>query len=154
MGITSALATAGGWGHGNVFQIDFSMVILHADDTVVSRRVHFDVDNVDFDTAMLLANRVTNTFYSALDDQHVLIAADSTANHAQYDRMGLRTFFLPDFSASGSDFNDIVNTLRTLFELRFIGTQPQSGTIAVRGPQPIVEAATQWLQNIDTARSG
>lgn len=122
------------------------------DDSVVTRRVHFDVDNVDFDTAMQLANRVTSTFYSALDDQHVLVAADTTANHAQYDRMGLRTFFLPDFSASGSDFNDIVNTLRTLFDLRFVGTQPQSGTISVRGPQPIVEAATQWLQNIDGAR--
>ena len=122
------------------------------DDSVISRRVHFDVENVDFETAMQLAVRVTNSFYSALDDKHLLIAADSTQNHAQYDRMGMRTFYLPDFSASGSDFNDIVNTLRTLFDLRFVGTQPQSGTIVVRGPQPIVEAATQFLQNIDGAR--
>jgi general secretion pathway protein D len=122
------------------------------DDTVVSRRVHFDVENVDFETAMPLANRVTNTFYSALDDKHVLIAAESTTNHAQYDRMGMRAFYLPDFSSAGSDFQDIVNTLRTLFDLRFVGTQPQSGTIIVRGPQPIVEAATQFLQNIDGAR--
>lgn len=37
LAIINALATAGGWGNGNVFQIDFSMVILHADDTVVPR---------------------------------------------------------------------------------------------------------------------
>ena len=122
------------------------------DDTFLSRRVHFDVENVDFETAMTLADRVTNSFYSALDDKHLLVAADSTANHTQYDRMGMRTFFLPDFSASGSDFNDIVNALRTLFEIRFIGSQPQQGTIIVRGPEPVIEAATQFLQTIDEAR--
>jgi general secretion pathway protein D len=122
------------------------------DDSVLSRRVHFDVDNVDFETAINLANRVTNNFYSALDDKHLFFAADSTANHTQFDRMGMRSFYLPDFSNGGSDFNDLVNTMRTLFEMRFIGTQPQSGTIVVRGPQPIIEAATQFLQGIEGVR--
>jgi general secretion pathway protein D len=122
------------------------------DDGVVSRRVRFDVEDVEFNTAMQLAGQVTNTFYSALDDKSLLIATDTPQNHSQYDRMGMRTFYLPDYSASGSDFNDLVNTLRTLFDLRLIGTQPQAGTIIVRGPQPVVEAATQFLQNIDGAR--
>ena len=122
------------------------------DDTVLSRRVHYDVDDVDFETAMALADKVTNSFYVALDDKRLLVAADSTANHTQYDRMGLRSFFLPEFSTGGSDFNDIVNTLRTLFDIRFIGTQPLTGTIIVRGPQPVIEAATQFLQTIDNVR--
>jgi general secretion pathway protein D len=122
------------------------------DDSVVSRRVYFNVENVDFFSAMNLACRVTKSFWSSLEKQQILIAADSTENHRLFDRMTMRSFYLPDYSNSGSEFNDVVNSLRTLFEVKYIGTQPGSGKIVIRAPQAIVEAATQYLEGLDTGR--
>lgn len=122
------------------------------DDSVVSRRVNFNVENVDFFSAMNLACRVTKSFWSSLETQQILIAADSTENHRLFDRMTMRSFYLPDYSNSGSEFNDVVNSLRTLFEVKYIGTQPGSGKIVIRAPQAIVEAATQYLEGLDTGR--
>jgi len=122
------------------------------DDSVVSRRVRFDVDNVDYFTAMNLACAVTKTFWSSLGDSQILVAADTPDNHRMFDRMVMRSFYLPDVSASGSEFNDVVNSMRTLFDVRFIGMQPATGRIIVRAPQPLVEAATSFLENLDTGR--
>jgi len=122
------------------------------DDSVVSRRVRFDVDNVDYFTAMNLACDVTKTFWSSLGDSQILVAADTPDNHRMFDRMVMRSFYLPDVSSSGSEFNDVVNSMRTLFDVRFIGMQPASGRIIVRAPQPLVEAATSFLENLDTGR--
>jgi len=122
------------------------------DDSLVSRRVYFNVENVDFFTAMNLACRVTKSFWSSLEKQQILIAADSPENHRLFDRMTMRSFYLPDYSSSSAEFNDVVNSLRTLFEVRYIGTQPGSGKIVIRAPQAIVEAATQYLESLDTAR--
>jgi len=122
------------------------------DDSVVSRRVRFDVDNVEYFTAMNLACDVTKTFWSSLGESQILVAADSPDNHRMFDRMVMRSFYLPDVSSSGSEFNDVVNSMRTLFEVKFIGMQPATGRIIVRAPQPIVEAATSFLESLDTGR--
>ena len=122
------------------------------DDSVLSRRVHFDVEDVDFYTAMNLACQVAKCFWSSLEPKQILIAADSPENHRLFDRMVMRSFYLPDFSYSGSEFNDVINSLRTLFDVRYIGSQPSSGLIIVRAPQPIVEAATTFLENLDSTR--
>jgi general secretion pathway protein D len=122
------------------------------DDSVVSRHVRFAVDDVDFFTAMNLACKVTKTFWSSLEPRQILVALDSPENHRLFDRMMMRSFYLPDYSASGSEFNDVINSLRTLFDVRYIGTQPGTGKIIIRAPQPIVEAATQYLENLDSTR--
>jgi len=48
--------------------------------------------------------------------------------------------------------NDIVNALRTLFDIRFISQKAQAGTIAVRAPRNLLDAATRFLEGLDTAR--
>ena len=45
-----------------------------------------------------------------------------------------------------------MNTLRTLFELRFVSLNAASSTITVRGPQPALAAATQFLGQLDSSR--
>jgi hypothetical protein len=117
------------------------------DDSVTSRRVRFDVEDVDFYSAMRLAGSVTKTFWAPLDTKQVLVAAESTENHRLYDRMGLKTFFVPDVE-SPQELTDIVNVVRTVFEIKFVTSQPQSGTIIVRGPQKVLDAATLFLENL------
>jgi len=121
------------------------------DDSVVSRRVRFDIDQVDFYTAMSSAGSVTKSFWTPMDDKQILLAYESPENHRQFDRMGLRTFYVPGATAP-TDITDIVNVLRNLFEIRFVVPHPSDGTIVVRAPQRALNAATQFLETLGEAR--
>lgn len=121
------------------------------DDSVASRQVRFNIDQVDFDTAMRAAGDVTHTFWSPLSSSQVLIAADTAENHRQFDRMALRTFYIPG-AATPQDLNEVVNLLRSVFEIRFVNPQPRASTIEVRAPQRVLDAATQLIENLGDSR--
>lgn len=121
------------------------------DESVQPRRVKFDVTNVNFFTAMRQACLVTKTFWAPLDEKQLMIAADTQQNHRQFDRMAMRTIYIPAVT-SPQQLNDVVNMLRTLFEVRFVSQQVASSTITVRAPQQVLEAATRLLENLDESR--
>jgi general secretion pathway protein D len=118
------------------------------DDNFPSRRVRFDIDNVDFDTALLEANSVNKSFTVALDEKTLFAAADTPDNHRLFDRMGLRTFYIPGTGAP-QELNEVMNSLRTLFEFKFTSLSAASSTITVRGPQALLQAATEFLEQLD-----
>ncbi|HET7210021.1 MAG TPA: hypothetical protein VFI95_25840 [Terriglobales bacterium] len=121
------------------------------DESLISRRVRFDIDQVDFFTAMQAANDVTHSFWTPLDEKQILIANDTPDNHRQFDRMAARTFYIPGTS-SPNEVNDLANALRTLFDIRFLSQRPNAGTITVRAPQNMLDAATEFLQGLDASR--
>ncbi len=126
-------------------------LIATFDDSVVSRGVRFDLGQADFYTAMAIACEMTHTFWTPLGDKQIFVAAESAQNHRQFDRLALRTFYLPNVS-SPQEITDVVNLLRNLFEMRLITPQPQSSTIVVRAPRNLLEAATRVLEGFDDGR--
>lgn len=120
------------------------------DDTVVSRHVRFDVDNVDFYLAMRLAGAVTKTFWAPLQEKQIVIATDSTEGHRLYDRMAMRTFYVPEASTQ-QELQDLTNVLRTVFEVKFVQSNLQNGTITVRGSQNLLNAATQFMESLGSS---
>jgi general secretion pathway protein D len=121
------------------------------DESVVSRRVRFDIENVDFFTAMRAAGGVAKIFWTAVDEKQILVASDSTENHRQFDQMGLRTFSVPS-ATTPAEVTDVVNLLRNLFEIRFVTPNLRTGTILIRAPQNVLEAATRFMEGLDTWR--
>jgi len=121
------------------------------DDSVQTRQVRFNVDDVDFSTALALACRVSKTMWAALDTHQLLIAADNTENHKQFDRMSLRTFILPPHSTP-QEATDLVTTMRNMFELKFVNSGQTADTVEVRGPQPILEACSKLLEQLSNQR--
>jgi general secretion pathway protein D len=121
------------------------------DDSVPSRRVHFDLEGADFATAIRAASQVTKSFSVALEDKVLFSAIDTAENHRLYDRMGLRSFYIPG-GGTTQELNDLMNTLRTLFEFRFVSLNAASSTITLRGPQPALAAATEFLAQLDSSR--
>jgi len=121
------------------------------DETFPSRSVRFDLESADFGTAMQAASAVTKSFSVALEDTVLFACADTPDNHRLYDRMGLRSFYIPG-SNSAQDLNELVNSLRTLFEFKFASLNAASSTITLRGPQPALEAATQFLGQLNGPR--
>jgi general secretion pathway protein D len=122
------------------------------EDSVQSRRVNFNVDNVDFYKAMLLAASVTKSFWSPLDAKQMLVAADTPDNRRQYERMAMRKFYIPSASATPTAVNDVMNLLRNLFDIRAVTPNAATGTLVVRAPQNTLDAATQLLEKLDSSR--
>jgi general secretion pathway protein D len=120
------------------------------DDTFPSRRVRFDMERADFATTMQAASAITKSFSVALEDTVLFAAADNTENHRFYDRLGMRSFYIPG-GASAQELNDLTNSLRTLFEFKFVSLNNASSTITLRGPQGALVAATQYLDQLNSS---
>ena len=126
-------------------------ITAELDDTVTSRRVRFDLDESDFSTAMRAACDVTGTFWTPLADKQILLARESADNHKLYDRMGLRTFYL-NAAITPQDVSEVVSMLRIVFDIRFLQQHPQSGSLVVRAPMPVLDVVTRQLENFGSAR--
>jgi hypothetical protein len=126
-------------------------VTTQFDDSVQTRQVRFNIDDVDFFTAVRLACQVSKTMWTALDTHQLLIAADNAENHRQFDRMSLRTFILPPHSTP-QEATDLVTTMRNILELRFVSSGQAADTVEVRGPQPMLAACSQLLEQLNNQR--
>src|SRR5271166_2813651 len=122
-------------------------VVAEFDDSVQKRRVRFDIEDVNFATAMDAATHVTKTFWVPLSSRQMLFAADTVENRRALERMSLRTFYLPDIS-SEQQLNEMMNSLRVLLNLRYVAAQKSQSTITVRAEQPVVEAAARLLESL------
>ena len=126
-------------------------VTVQFDDSVTSKTVRFNVDDVDFFTALKLACRASKTMWAALDSRQFLVAADTNDNHRQFDRMSLRTFILPAHSAP-QEVTDLVTTLRTMFDLRFVTSGQTADIIEVRAPQVVLDGVTRLMAQLSTGQ--
>jgi len=121
------------------------------DDSVQARPVVFNIDNVDFFTALRLACQVSKMMWGALDQHQFFIAADNSQNHKQYDRMVLRTFILPPHTTP-QEATDMVLAMRNMFDLRFITSGQTADTVELRGPAPAVDACARLLELLNNGR--
>ena len=127
-------------------------VSAQVEETVTSKRVSFDIDDIDFYQAMNAVGQVTKTFWMPLDAKQMLIAPDTPDNHRQYDRYAMRTFYVPAANSTPTALNDVMNALRNLFEIRFVTPNIAASTLAVRAPQRVLDVATQFLEGLDGSR--
>jgi general secretion pathway protein D len=123
-------------------------VSVQFDDSFISRRARIDLDNVDFYTALQVANQISKSFAVPIDDTHLLLLANTPDNHRQFDHFSLRTFYLPEPSTP-QEMNDLVSLLRGVFEVRFILPQSSQRSITVRAPKAVLDAASSLLENLD-----
>jgi Flp pilus assembly secretin CpaC len=124
---------------------------LQFDDSVQQRQVRFNVDNVDFFTALSLASKVSKTMWTPLGSHQMLILADTKENHNQYDRVSLRRFILPPHSTP-QEATDLVNAIRQVLELQKVSSGQTSDAMEVRGPRQNVEAAARMLEQFSNSR--
>ena len=120
------------------------------DDSVQAKTVRFYVDDVDFFTALGLACRVSKTMWTTLDAHQLLIAADTTENHKQFDRMSLATFTVPG-ATTPQQATEMVTSLRNICDFQKISSG-QIGTVEVRAPQTTLAACTKLLRQLTSDR--
>jgi len=121
------------------------------DDSVKTRQLHFDIDNVTFAEAMEAATQVTKTFWIALSGSQMYVVADTLENRRNFERLAMRTFYLNDILSS-QELVDAANVLRQLLSIRFLQQDAAQSTITIRAPLPVVEAAGQLLESLAGGR--
>ena len=117
------------------------------DDSIPSHAVRMDLDAATFAQAMDALTLVTRTFWVPVTSQEILVAANTRDKHKELERWVLRTFYLPEVSTK-PELDEIVNLLRTMFELKMVQPSTAGFTITVRGPAAAVQAATRLLQTL------
>lgn len=126
-------------------------VSVQFDEAITSRFLHLDLDNVDFYTAMSIAGKMTKTFWAPVSSHEIIVATDSQDKRKEYERLVVRTFYVSNV-ANTAELTDLVNMLRTIFELKFVAMQPNRNTITLRGPREDVEAGASLLDNLMDAK--
>jgi len=121
------------------------------DESVTPRQVRFDIEDVDYPTAMRMAGVMTKTFVTPLSADEFLVVADSAQNRSEFQRMAMRSFYIPG-ATTAQDLTDLVNLLRTVFEIRYITSQPATSTLTVRAPRGVLDAATLFMESLDSSR--
>jgi len=127
-------------------------VSAQIEDSVQSKRINFDVDDVDFYRAMLIAGAFTKSFWSPLGEKQVLIAADTLENRRQFERLAMRKFYVPSAASTPTTLNEMMNLLRNLFEIRNVTPNAAAATLVVRAPQNTLDAATRFMEKLDGSR--
>lgn len=126
-------------------------ITAELDDSVTARRVHFDIDDVDFYTAMHAAGEVTDSFWVPLSDKQLFLLKNTGENHRLYDRMALRKFRVIG-SHNFQDTQQIINMLRSVFEIRFLHPSRSDDTFMVRAPLQVLDAASVCLEALNQPR--
>ncbi len=122
-------------------------IFMQFDQGLPGRSLRFDLDNVDFYTAMEIAGKMTKTFWAPVTGHEAMVAGDTPEMRKQYERMTLRTFYVGNASTP-TDMTDLVNVLRVILDIKLVSVEPGKNTITVRAPREQVEAAASLLDNI------
>ena len=121
------------------------------DDSVNSKPLRFEMDGVDFFTAFREASSLAHLFWVPLTPKQLIVANDTQALRRELEHTISAEFYLSN-ATSAQEVNDIVNMMRTLFDVRFAVAQPGNNSVAVRAPATIVEAAAKVLENFLTRK--
>jgi len=93
--------------------------------------IHFQIDNVDFRTAMEALTAATGTFLFPIADRHIFVARDSEEKRNQLEPQILLTFPLPD-ALEQRDLIEAANAVRGVLNMRVIGYDSVNRTVMIR----------------------
>jgi type II secretory pathway component HofQ len=121
------------------------------DDSVQTRSVRFDIDNVNFAQAMEAATAVTKSFWIPLSGSQMYVVSDTTENRKNFERLALRTFYFPEV-ATPQELTEVVNALRVVLDIHIVSADTSKSTITVRAPQAAVDAASKMIESLAGGR--
>jgi len=115
------------------------------------KQLRFDVDNVDFYKAMELAGMMSHSFWAPVSANEIIVAQDTPEMRKQYERMVMQTFYIPG-APTPTDLTDIINAVRTIFNVSFIAFSPDKSTISIKGPRERVSEVASFVDNVMSAK--
>ncbi|HSA93129.1 MAG TPA: cohesin domain-containing protein [Terriglobales bacterium] len=121
------------------------------DPDYVSRRIPVELNGVTLEEALEILALQSKTFWRPVTPNTIFVAADTTAKRKELEQNLVRTFYMSNLSQP-SEYQDIVNTMRTILEVSRITPLPTQGAIVVRGTPDQVALAEKLIADIDRAK--
>jgi len=107
-----------------------------------------DLRNLSFQKALETTMRQAGHFYKVIDERTILVAQDTQQNRKEYEDQVVRTFFL-----SNGDVKDVSQMVRSLLDLRRMGTIAQLNAIVIRDTADKVAVAERLIEVNDKAKA-
>jgi type II secretory pathway component GspD/PulD (secretin) len=115
------------------------------------RNVKFRAEDVDFKTAMLLLGAQSQTFYRALNDKQIFVAADNADKRKQYVLEGEETFPLPA-SVASEEMTELLRVLREMTGSTHMELDSNRRSITMRETPEKLQLAGQIIQQAERSR--
>jgi type II secretory pathway component GspD/PulD (secretin) len=124
------------------------------DQSYQDRAYTINLEDVTAEQALQQIMVSNQLFYKVLNPKTILIIPDNAANHAKYDDMVLRVFYLSH--ADAAEVNQIINSM---MRISTMGVQPvalpnkPANTITVRATAPVMEIIERLIRANDRPRA-
>ena len=120
------------------------------DPDLPSRAVKLRLEDADFETAMKVLTAETGTFWHALNEQLIFVAADTAEKRRAFEPVIEQTFYLPA-STGSTEMTEVVRTVRDLTGAQRIQQSAASHSVTIRDTIPRVRLAGALINNLEKA---
>jgi len=120
------------------------------DPDLPARAVKLRLDDADFETAMKVLTVQTGTFWHALNDKLIFVAADTTEKRKAFEPVIEQTFQLPSSSTS-AEMTEVVRAVRELTGAQRIQQSSAAHSLTIRDTIPKVRLAGAIINSLEKA---
>jgi Flp pilus assembly secretin CpaC len=118
------------------------------DGDLVSQRVHFEVSDVDFPTAVRLLGEMTGTFWRPLGKRLFFVVQNTLQKRKDYDVSVVRTILLPA-SETADEMMEITRLVREVAGIPRSELDINSRTLTLRASPQAMAVATDLIDNLE-----
>lgn len=118
------------------------------DPNLKEQEIAIELIDVDAEKALEILMRASGHFYKVLDEQTIMIAADTPQNRRAYEDLMIQTFFL-----SNAEVKDVVTMLRSIIDAKKVSTNEQLNAIILRDTADKVRVAERIIRANDKAKA-
>jgi len=117
----------------------------------LTTQVPVDLNNVTVIEALDLLALQTKTYWAVVNPNTIIVTNDNQQTRQFYEEQVIKTFYLGNTLAT-ADLQEVLNTLRTLLDLRKVGVINSQNAIVIRDTADKIAMAERVLQSIDKAK--
>src|SRR5262245_23943453 len=104
----------------------------------------FRIQNADGLQAFDVLSARTGSFVEVLNSNTVIVSPDNQTKRRDYESMVIKTFYLPN-GASSQRLTEIITTIRTTLQARYIFTSPTANAVVMRDNPTRIAAAEKMI---------
>ena len=117
----------------------------------LTTQVPVDLNNVTVIEALDLLALQTKTYWAVVNPNTIIVTNDNQQTRQFYEEQIIKTFYLGNTLAT-ADLQEVLNTLRTLLDLRKVGVINSQNAIVIRDTADKIAMAERILLSIDKAK--
>lgn len=116
-----------------------------------ARRVTVELTQATLEQALDITALMTKTFWKPVTSNSIMVIPDSAAKRRSYEEQIIKTFYLSN-TIQAAELNEIVQTLRTLLDIKRITPSTANNAIIIRDTPDKVAVSEKIIRDIDQAK--